>query len=137
MILKQVFRILKNDGNLVISVPNGDSIGKKLKWDKWYGYFDKTHIWLYNTIEWERVFYNNGFLVVRKSYDGLTDTPYFPYVPKLIQDVLLKFTTQGLAFLGFRLPKIFGETLSLVCIKNPGFSGENVKYQKKMMRGIK
>lgn len=84
--LRQVNRILADDGLLLFATPNPgyslrrfkdsatDAIGK-----------DPTHINVRSPEQWRQWVQDSGFLTLRHFGDGLWDVPYLPVVPTLVQ----------------------------------------------------
>lgn len=132
-VFKEVFRVLKKDGIFVVSSQNGDCISKSLKWEEWFGFKDKTHLWFFSPKEWEYLLNRNGFVPMKYFYNGFMDPPYFKFVPGIVQLVLFKYLTQGISFFGFPIPKKFGELFFLVCIKNPGWNTDYYKEQLELL----
>ncbi len=110
-------RVLKAGGLFVVRVPNTLSAGCKWKKDEWFGYRDRTHFTLLSNEEWLHLLSKHGFLVLKVFYDGLWDTPYIKGIPKIIQDMLIKFPTLMLFFLGMNFSERYGENLCMVAQK--------------------
>ncbi len=132
-VVKEVYRILKNDGIFVMSSHNTDCFSRELKWLDWFGYKDKTHIWFYSPSEWELILKQAGFIPMRHFYNGLIDPPYLPFIPQIVQELTIKYPTQALSILGFPIPKFMGELFFLVAIKNPGWESKNFKVQQRLI----
>ncbi|MGI5827875.1 MAG: class I SAM-dependent methyltransferase [Patescibacteria group bacterium] len=107
--LDSIYRILKPDGIFVFSAPNPSSFGLQLKWDKWFGFSDPTHISFYSPLEWGLMVKKAGFIPMKTFYNGLMDPPYFPHIPNSVQNILIKYPSQILSLLGFPLPSCLGE----------------------------
>ena len=116
-VLKEIHRVLKQAGLLMVRVPNTASIGKNLKKANWYGFRDKTHISLLSNEEWIEFIERTGFSTVEVFYDGLWDTPYFDKIPGTIQSFLIKIPSVSLFQMGIRFPKTLGENLHVVAVK--------------------
>jgi len=79
--IKECYRVLQKGGFYIFSVPNTDSYGLKWKKEKWRGYRDPTHATFLSSKEWSQLPEKNGFTVIDRFYNGLTDSPYFKGVP--------------------------------------------------------
>lgn len=115
--IKECRRVLKSEGVFVVRVPNINSLGCKWKKDKWFAYNDKTHISLLSNDEWFEMIHRNDFEVLNTFYDGLWDTPYMKYVPRIFQDIFIKFFTLGLFLLGMKFSMRYGENLCMITKK--------------------
>ena len=118
---KQMFdechRVLKLNGLLVLTTPNTNSIGRKLKQDEWFGYRDPTHVSLLSPSEWTVLLEVSGFQVVDIYYGGLWDSPYFAKVPIFLQHIIFKYCSTILLYFGLTFPQKYGEDLYLVVRK--------------------
>lgn len=112
--IQEFYRVLKNNGIVIIRVPNTDSIGARLKKEEWFGHRDKTHISLLSNEEWIDLLKTNGFEILEVFYDGLWDTPYFKGIPKVLQDLFIKFPSLILFWLGVKFSKRWGENLCII-----------------------
>lgn len=115
--IEEFHRVLKPNGLLVVRVPNTESVGLKLKGDDWFGLRDKTHISLFDNETWIGLFSGNGFTIESVFYDGLWDTPYFMMIPKILQDVTIKYPSLILFMLGLKFSQRFGENLCIIAKK--------------------
>lgn len=115
--LKECKRILKEDGLLIVTVPNIDSLGIKLKKRNWYGYRDKTHVSLLSKDSWFKLLENNDFKIIEFFYDGLWDSPYFEKIPTILQHMFFKIPVTIMFGLGIKFSKRFGEGLCVVALK--------------------
>lgn len=86
--LKECHRILKIDGKIVITTPNLGAIARLLIKDKWHGFKDKTHKYLFTPKSLEFLFKRAGFKIIR------LETPFHP-LPKFIQPCLNKMGFGG------------------------------------------
>jgi len=86
--VSELSRISKLDGLLIVSVPNTNSLGHKLKKKNWFGYRDRTHISLLTPENWVLLFKQNKFIVIDKFYEGYFDIPYF-FGPVIFQKIFL------------------------------------------------
>ncbi len=112
--IHECWRVLKKGGIFVIRVPNTSSLGCKLKKEDWFGYKDNTHVSLLNNEEWFDVVQKNDFEILNAFYDCLWDTPYIKYIPKFLQDGLIKFPSAVFFLLGMNFSQRWGENLSLI-----------------------
>jgi len=87
-ILREIKRVIKENGVLIVSVPNTNSLGHRLKGKDWFGYRDKTHVSLNSPEKWTDYFQANGFKVNNIFYEGYFDIPYYNKF-KLLQKVYL------------------------------------------------
>ena len=116
--IQELYRVLKNEGVLIIRVPNTDSIGVKWKKDEWFGYRDKMHVSLLSNGEWIDLLNANSFEIQEVFYDGLWDTPYFKVVPKILQDGIIKLPSLILFLLGIKFTIKLGENICIIaCVK--------------------
>jgi len=114
-------------------MPNGSSIGRKLKGEDWFGFHDKTHIWFYTPEHWEMLLCETGLIVEFTGGDGLGYSPYFKGLPSELDTLLIKFPTQIAGIMHFPLPKNWNETIYFVCRKNLGWESEHYKRQNKLV----
>ena len=80
--LREATRVLKDRGALVISTPNPDSFGSRMKRNSkdgliWFGDKDKTHVSIKNINDWRLIFKHANFKIIDDGTDYLWDTPYF------------------------------------------------------------
>lgn len=133
--LKETFRVLKNNGFLILSTPNPKSIGARLKnkltpgienlpYDEinfvWYGWRDKTHINIKTLKEWRRIIESCGFKILKDGTDTLWDVPYFRFVPNLIQKLIFMSLHWILTFIFGFFPWNFGENYICIAKKTKG-----------------
>lgn len=62
--LKEIFRILKNDGLVVINVPNAGSLLAKIKGTKWTPLYPEDHRWHFTPNTLKQLFKTTGFIPV-------------------------------------------------------------------------
>ena len=92
-VLKHVYRISKPEGKLIITTPNLNALDrfiKKLigKEYEWYGFYDKTHLYLFTSPSLK-------FLVERARFKIVKlETPFHP-LPKFLQIVANKTESGG------------------------------------------
>lgn len=127
-VITDMNKILKPDGILVISTPNGGCISKSLKWRNWCAFTEESsHIWFLTPSHWEYIFSKYGFVPMKSFYGGLIYPPYVSWLPSILQTILIKYPTQLASFFGLPVPSALGEIFSMVMIKNPGL--ETTTYQ--------
>ena len=68
-VLKKAYRLLKNDGWLVLELPLTTNLTEKFLQDKYFAYYDKTHKNLWSKNEWLRLINKCNFIVEKQ---GLT-----------------------------------------------------------------
>lgn len=127
----EVYRVLKPKGYWVLSTPNPQSFGARIKkkrpeWRgkpeyerraEWHGWRDDTHINIRQINEWRVLLKKAGFVIERDGTGGLHDIPYFSHVPLIFQKMTFSTTWMILsATVGF-LPWRFGETYMCCAIK--------------------
>ena len=115
--LQEFYRVLKNEGILIIRVPNTSSLGARRKKEEWFGRRDKTHTSLLSSEEWLDLLKDNSFEIMEVFHDGLWDTPYFKRVPKILQDIIIKLPLLTLFWLGMKFSKKYGENLCMIACK--------------------
>jgi SAM-dependent methyltransferase len=114
----QISTIIKDNGIFFMSTPNLNSKGRILKNENWYGYQDPTHISLAYPSTWISLLTQGQFEIVESFSSGFFDTPYFRYIPSLLQHLFIKIPFILLFYLGLKLPLI-GEGLFIVSTKKP------------------
>lgn len=62
---EKIKKILKQDGILLISVPNYNSLWRILLRNKWYGFCPKQHIWQFSRESLEKILKKNNFLILK------------------------------------------------------------------------
>jgi SAM-dependent methyltransferase len=73
--LKEVHRVLKDDGRLRIEVPHINSLSRKLAGNRWSAYFIPWHLYYFDKSSLARLLDKNGFEV-----ESLTTFPYPHYL---------------------------------------------------------
>ena len=99
-VLKEVHRVLKPKGKLIIGTPNLNAIARLLlklirRENEWYGFRDETHIYLFTPL-------NIRFLVERSGFKVLAvEAPLMPLrrLPRIIDKVVSKFNLGGTVFI--------------------------------------
>jgi SAM-dependent methyltransferase len=75
--IKSLYDVLGYGGFAVLSVPNTEGVGRRLKGADWSGYRDDTHRCLVPRGVWLKWFREAGFEVFGVGTDALWDPPYF------------------------------------------------------------
>ena len=123
-VINKINYVLKTGGWAFFVIPNPESLGKKLKGDRWIGYQDKSHVSLYKPSKWIDLLNKNGFPRVKTFGDGLWDSPYLPVIPTLLQRLIFGFPAIIQTF--FTIPFIpvnLGESIILFA-KKDNYRGE-------------
>jgi len=107
----EAVRILELGGELVLTTPNPDSLGCKLKKQEWFGYKDPTHCSIKNRQEWMRIFEAAGFETFSSGTDALWDSPYLPAIPAFLQKVFFSGISNLFFLVEPYFPWKFGENL--------------------------
>ena len=115
--LQEVNRVLKGEGFFIMSTPNIGSQGLKWKGDSWHGYRDITHVSLLSGEYWNRLLEKSGVEVVDNFYDTLWDSPYFKYIPELLQHAFFKPSLLLLYWTPVRFSQKWGENLWIAATK--------------------
>ncbi len=116
-LLNELFRVIKKQGWLTISVPNTQSIGAKVRKGAWYALTDPTHVSLLSQDEWIDLLSRCGWIVSRMGTDFLWDVPYVPWIPAMLQRLALVSLQWSLVWSFGPLHWSYGETLYLVARK--------------------
>jgi SAM-dependent methyltransferase len=82
--LKLFNRILKNNGVCLIVVPALNGRGHKKKGDDWFAFKDPTHCTFLTSAQWRELCVDAGFEVLIEGSDGLWDSPYLPFLPRVV-----------------------------------------------------
>lgn len=122
VLLKEMNRVLKPEGWLIVSMPNMDSIGRKARGDRWYAILDPTHVSLLDRAQWIRHFELAGFEVLRIGTDFLWDIPYVKWIPSFFQRVFCVGLQWVLVWTLGPLPWKKGETLFFIVRKARKYS---------------
>jgi len=118
-IIALFYNSLKNDGVVLVVLPNIDGIGHKIKKERWFGFRDKTHISLFTPNKWKKCFTDNGFEIIITGSDWFWDVPYLPFIPSFIQKVIFYPGCLLMVILGRIIyPENWGEDLIVVARKN-------------------
>ncbi len=91
-VLKEVYRVLKTGGYVVITTPNLNAIDRFLRKilrreESWHGFIDNTHLYLFTPKSLTFLISHVGFKIIK------LDTPFHP-LPRFLQ-VLLNKTGMG------------------------------------------
>lgn len=84
---REAHRVLTQDGLMVVSTPNPESVGARRKGRDWFAYRDETHISIHQIREWRLAFTEAGFVIEKDGTDFLWDPPYVDWIPKAIQRI--------------------------------------------------
>lgn len=114
LFFKNTGRILKSGGLLIISTPNPESLGAKIKKNTWHGVRDTTHINVRPAKQWRSLIEKNSFVIIRDGTDFLWDVPYFKYVPYKLQWLFFVGLTWILVWINGFYSWKFGE--SYICV---------------------
>ncbi|MCI0406573.1 MAG: class I SAM-dependent methyltransferase [candidate division Zixibacteria bacterium] len=104
-------RVLKNGGELVLTTPNPESLGSRLKKEKWFGHQDPTHCSIKNAGGWRKIFAAAGFEVISSGTDALWDSPYLPAIPAFLQKIFFSGLSNFFFLIEPYFPWNFGENL--------------------------
>ena len=116
--IREIARVLEQDGTLILATPNLDSLLKPWKGDKWIGYQDPTHISLKRPAEWLSFIEEAGFRLIKVFADGFWDVPYIRFVPKQIQKLFFGSLGGFQAITGFVfIPMRWGESVIVIAKK--------------------
>lgn len=80
--IKECYKLLENNGTLIIVTPNPESYSHKIKKQDWFAYKDKTHISIHNKEYWTNLLKTNNFRIKTVKTMDLFD---FPYANKLFR----------------------------------------------------
>jgi len=107
----EAVRILKKGGELILTTPNPESLGSRLKKENWFGYKDPTHCSIKNASAWQKIFDDAGLQVVSSGTDALWDSPYLPAVPAFLQKIFFSGLANFFFLIEPYFPWNFGENL--------------------------
>lgn len=79
-LLKEVYRVLKTDGNIIVTTPNLNAIDRLIRGVRWHGFQDKSHIYLFTPTSFIYLVNLVGFKTIKSS------TPFHP-LPKIVQKI--------------------------------------------------
>jgi ubiquinone/menaquinone biosynthesis C-methylase UbiE len=110
--IREMSRVLAQDGLLVLATPNLDSPMRGWKKERWIGYQDPTHISLKTPAEWLRLLRQSGMEIRKVFSDGFWDTPYLPWLPTRLQKLVFGAPGGLQAILGWSIiPLRMGESM--------------------------
>lgn len=120
--MTRVAAMLRPGGMILFAVPNTESMGARVKGERWYAHpkVDPTHCSLLAPDEWLEVVRGAGLELVRETSDGYWDLPYLAWLPTWLQYFIYIWPT-ALACLTARaiLPPRFGENVIVIARKPP------------------
>jgi 2-polyprenyl-3-methyl-5-hydroxy-6-metoxy-1,4-benzoquinol methylase len=67
LVLRKAKKWLKNDGILVIDVPNCDSTDAQHDWEDWVGWQLPYHFWHFNLVSLNRLLGQHGYSIIKKK----------------------------------------------------------------------
>lgn len=117
-VLRSLQAVMRSDGKLLCAIPQLGGKGHRLKGEAWAGFRDSTHVNLKTRAEWEDLFTERGFSVLKAGTDGLWDFPYSA-LPRLFDKVRYASGTALQFFSGsLILPPDSGESIILLLGKS-------------------
>lgn len=111
-LLKRVNKLLKQDGVVIMTSPNCDSLGYKLAKERWFHFDAPRHLILYGKNGVEKLSLNNGFRI-KKTYSQIFEFPLDLYWS--IKQLKIKYLVYPIYPL---MKYISRETLTYVLEKN-------------------
>ncbi len=88
------WRVMAPGGVLVISTPNPESLGSRLKGRTSFIFRDPTHRTVLRRGEWRRMLQSVGFDTLREGTDTLWDPPYVHWLPHSLQRLAFLLISQ-------------------------------------------
>jgi 2-polyprenyl-3-methyl-5-hydroxy-6-metoxy-1,4-benzoquinol methylase len=106
LFISEAYRVLKPGGLAIISTPNPNSLGNRLKNKEGplvpAMYRDATHVSLFSLDEWKNRFETAGFQIFKSGTDSVWDLPYSNTIPLLLQKlVLVPFNRFFMRYIGY------------------------------------
>jgi SAM-dependent methyltransferase len=117
-LLREMARVLRPDGVVLVSVPNTTCWTRSVKGADWAGTRDATHISLLSPQSWLELF-RRHFAVVETGGDGLWDAPYLPLIPQGLQRLAFLPTNLLAGLTAARFPRCLSENLIIAGRKLP------------------
>lgn len=90
-VMRSVLERLKPGGLFFFVVPDLAGRGASIKGKRWFAYRDPTHCTFLTSEQWAALCVNVGFLIEVEGSDGLWDSPYLSYLPKLFDRLFFGF----------------------------------------------
>lgn len=97
-LIAEAYRILGHSGYFVLSTPNPESLGARIKTKKkqgggrshevWFGLRDATHVSIRKMGDWRELLRRSDFEIVRDGTDMCWDVPYFRGIPVILQKLM-------------------------------------------------
>jgi ubiquinone/menaquinone biosynthesis C-methylase UbiE len=113
LLITEAFRVLEPGGIFVFSTPNPQSFGARVKRvthppgsetspEIWFALRDSTHISIHPISVWRTLCHEAGFHCVSDGSDFWWDTPYFRYLPLIVQKIIFNGSYRLLTrFIGY------------------------------------
>lgn len=111
-LLEQFYRIMVDGGILLVTMPNANSVLRKLLGDDWWGYADLSHLWILSEDEWREVIEKFGFRFERRYPSGLINYPKPPFALSG-KYLWWHYVTQIAALAGIPLPSTLNDNVIL------------------------
>jgi len=103
LFFSEAYRVLKNEGFVIISVPNPQSLGSRIKLNKeyltkcgddsekhvWFGWRDRTHVSILKIKKWREMIIEAGFKIEKDGTDFPWDIPYTRVLPYILEKLLI------------------------------------------------
>ena len=74
--IKEISRVMTNNGLLIITTPNPESLSAKRKGKDWFAYQDKTHISIHSTDYWQNLLKQHNFRIEETKTMDCFDYPF-------------------------------------------------------------
>lgn len=116
--IHQCTQLLRNDGRMIISVPNMDSPGKRWKREDWFATKDETHLSLLSPDKWLALVRKNDLCIEKFFSDGFWDIPYIKIIPQWIQYFIFSIPCAIEVFFAWPfIPPKYGENIIIIARK--------------------